>query len=212
MPKTKEEQAEYNRAYYLANKEKTSDQRRAYRFANKEKAAEYHRAYRLANKEKMSELDKAYRLANREKVMIDQWRRHGHYIPEGTEHDAYVRFRDTTHCEFCGWEMIEASDTPRTNSKCRHHDHDIDGADNFIAVICNVCNVREKRCDNTSGESNIRYRNDRGKWLFMISYCGKRHSKADFKTFEEALSYKAAWFALNSPAVFHVPSWTVVLP
>ena len=43
--------AEYNRAYYEANKDKRSEYQRAYREANKDKRAEYNRAYREANRE-----------------------------------------------------------------------------------------------------------------------------------------------------------------
>ena len=180
MPKTKEEQAEYDRAYYLANREKATEYRRA------------------------------YNLENHEKVMIDQWRKRGHYIPEGTEHAAYTRFRDTIHCEFCGWELVEGGKRT-TNTKVRHHDHTIEDGDNFIAVICHVCNLREK-CSNTSGEPNISYHKARGKWVFIISYCGKNHAKTTFNTFEEALAYKRAWMDTNSPNAFHDPAWEMVLP
>ena len=176
----------------------------------KEEAAEYQRAYYLANKEKRAEYDRAYTLENHESKTIASWRRQGHYIPEGTEHAAYTRFRDTIQCEFCGWELVEGG-TKKTNTKARHHDHSIEGSDNFIAVICHVCNTRE-RCDNTSGEPNIYYHKVNEKWGFMINYCRKKYSKSTFKTFEEALSYKAAWFALNSPNVFHDPSWICELP
>jgi len=161
-------------------------------------------------KEETAEYLRAWKLENPEKVMIAKWRNTGHFIPVGTEHSAYTRFSDTTHCEFCGWVLTTGGKT-RTNTKVRHHDHDIDGEDNFIAVVCTVCNVRE-RCTNTSGEPNIHYHKSSEKWRFKIGYCGRSYTKNTFKTFEEALSYKAAWFALNSPAVFHVPAWTVELP
>ena len=153
---------------------------------------------------------RSYHLENHESKMVNAWRKRGHYIPEGTEHDAYVRFRDTTHCEFCGWELVTGGKT-RTNTKVRHHDHTIEGEDNFIAVICHVCNTRE-RCDNTSGEPNISYVKSSGNWRVIIGYCGKTYNKTGFKTFEEALSYKGEWFALNSPAAFHDPAWEMVLP
>lgn len=162
------------------------------------------------NKEDAAEYKRVYHLENHESRLIKHWRRKGHFIPAGTEHAAYTRFRDTTHCEFCGW-MLTTGGTPKSNTKVRHHDHDIDDEDNFIAVICNVCNVREQ-CTNTSGEPNIIYRKDTGKWGFQIRYCGKNHSKSTFNTFEEALSYKAVWFALNSPQIFHDHDWICVLP
>ena len=194
MPQTTEKKAEYNRVYYLENKEKLNAQ---------------HKAYHLVHKEKQTEYMRAYKLKNHEKVMIDQWRTTGHFIPEGTEHAAYVRFRDTTHCEYCGWELVEGGKT-RTNTKVRHHDHDIECEDNFIAVICNVCNLREQ-CTNTSGEPNINYVKETGKWRFRVSYCRKSYSKT-LKTFEDALTYKGEWFTLNSPRIFHEPSWICELP
>ena len=171
---------------------------------------EYARSYRLANKEKAAEYDRVYKLENHESVMIKQWRNRGHFIPEGTEHDAYVRFRDTTHCEFCNWELVSGGRT-RSNTKVRHHDHTIEGEDNFIAVVCHICNTRE-RCDNTSGEPNIAYHKARGKWMVHVTCFGKKYQKSGFKTFEEALTHKAEWFSLNSPQAFHDPSWTSVSP
>jgi len=161
-------------------------------------------------KEEKAEYMRAYNRENHESNMIKQWRKSGHFIPEGTEHDAYVRFRDTTHCEFCGWELVTGG-WAKSNTKCRHHDHDIEGEDNFIAVICNICNVRE-RCNNTSGEPNIYYMKATGKWVFQVTYCRKKYFKGDFKTFEDALTYKGAWFALNSPAIFHESSWICEFP
>jgi len=161
-------------------------------------------------KEEIAEYNRVWNLENPEKVMIAHWRNTGHFIPAGTEHSAYTRFSDTTHCEFCGW-VLTTGGKNKTNTKVRHHDHDIEGSDNFIAVICNICNMRE-RCTNTSGEPNIGYFKRTGKWWFKISYCGKNHNKTIFNTFEEALSYKAAWYALNSPNAFHDPAWTVELP
>ena len=195
MPWTKEKKAEYDRAYRLANKEKAADQ---------------HRAYYLKNKEKVADQWRAYKLENPEKVMIGSWRQQGHFIPVGTEHAAYTRFRDTTHCEFCNWELVSGGKRT-TNTKCRHHDHNIEGKDNFIAIICQNCNLREK-CNNTSGEPNIYYKKARGKWVFQISYFDRWYNKATFTTFEDALAYKAAWFALNSPNVFHDPAWEMELP
>jgi len=162
------------------------------------------------NKENKAEYDRAYKLENRESLMIQNWRRQGHFIPEGTEHAAYTRFSETTHCDFCGWELVEGGKT-KSNTKVRHHDHDIEGDDNFIAIICHVCNTRENRT-NTSGEPNIYYIKQNERWEFRIKYSYKRHSKAGFKTFEEALTYKGEWYALNSPQIFHDPSWEMMVP
>ena len=189
---------------------KDKEKQAAYRLAHKEEQAEYGRAYRVANKEKVSEYMRTYHRENHEEQMIKQWRKQGHFIPAGTEHAAYVRFRDTTHCEFCGWELVEGG-TLRTNTKVRHHDHNIMGKDNFIAVICNACNLRDK-CTNKSGEPNVYYYKRRGKWRFNVAYCGKRYQKDGFSSFEEALTYKGEWFSLNSPRIFHDPSWICELP
>ena len=161
-------------------------------------------------KEEIAEYHRSYKLENHEHLTIKQWRYQGHFIPENTEHDAYVRFRDTTHCDFCNWKLRSGGKT-RSNTKVRHHDHDIEGEDNFIGIICNICNIRE-RCTNTSGEPNIFYSKRTGKWVFEIMCCGIKHTKNIFKTFEEALTYKGEWYSLNSPNVFHDPAWEMVLP
>ena len=210
MPQSKEDRSEYFRAYRVANKEKIVAKQKAYRLANKEKVAEYKKAYRVANKEKVSEYNKAYNRENHESKMIRHWRQHGHFIPEGTEHAAYVRFRDTTHCEFCGWELVTGG-KPKTNTKVRHHDHNIEGEDNFIAVVCHICNIREQ-CTNKSGEPNVFYEKETGNWRFSIKYCGKKYQKGRFSSFEEAVAHKGEWFSLNSPRCFHDPSWICELP
>jgi len=175
-------------------------------YKDKEKVA----AYYLANKERICEYARTYHRENHASKMIKHWRKQGHCIPEGTEHAAYTRFSETTHCEFCSWELVTGGRN-RSNTKVRHHDHDIEGEDNFIAVICNVCNLREK-CTNTSGESHISYVKRNKRWQFRIIYCGKRYEKATFKTFEQAVAYKGEWFSLNSPNAFHDPSWICELP
>ena len=210
MPQSKEEKAEYDRAYNVANREKIAEYARAYRLAHKEERAEYKKAYRLAHREEQAEYARTYHRENHEEQMIKGWRRQGHFIPEGTEHGAYVRFRDTTHCEFCGWELVEGG-YAKSNTKVRHHDHDIEGQDNFIGIICQICNVREK-CTNTSGEPNVYYIQRKKTWAFSIMCFGKKYQKGSFKTFEEALTHKGAWFALNSPQAFHDPEWICELP
>jgi|TARA_R110002110_G_scaffold217324_4_gene431340 hypothetical protein len=176
----------------------------------KEEQAEYKRAYDLEHKEEIAEYRKVWYDENHERQMINKWRYQGHFIPEGTEHAAYVKFDETTHCEFCGWELVTGG-TKKSNTKCRHHDHDIEGEDNFIGIICDVCNKRET-VRNTSGQPNIYYIKLSENWMFQIRYCRKRYSKGGFKTFEDALTYKAAWMATNSPAVFHDPSWEMKPP
>ena len=59
--------ADYQAAYYEANREKIAAQKAAYYEANKEKIADYQAAYREANKEKIADYQAAYREANREK-------------------------------------------------------------------------------------------------------------------------------------------------
>ena len=52
LPPEKRKVAEYQKAYYEANREKVAAQRKAYREANREKVAEYQKAYYEANREK----------------------------------------------------------------------------------------------------------------------------------------------------------------
>ena len=66
---TKEERAEYNKAYYKANKEKFAEYNKAYYEANKEKRAERNKAYYETNKEKFAERWKAYREVNKERLV-----------------------------------------------------------------------------------------------------------------------------------------------
>ena len=67
MSKRNRKIAEYQRAYYEANREKIAEYQRAYYEANREKIAENQRAYYDANREKIAENQRAYREANREK-------------------------------------------------------------------------------------------------------------------------------------------------
>ena len=60
--------AEYQKAYYEANREKLAEYQKAYYEANREKVAEYQKAYYEANREKVAAQKKAYYEANREKI------------------------------------------------------------------------------------------------------------------------------------------------
>jgi len=60
--------ADYQKAYYAANREKVADYQKAYRAANREKLAAQQKAYYAANREKVAAQQKAYYAANREKV------------------------------------------------------------------------------------------------------------------------------------------------
>jgi hypothetical protein len=64
MPKTKEEQREYQRAYYQANKEKAKEYQRAYYQANKD----YFEGWRNKNIEYIKEQRKKYTKENRERI------------------------------------------------------------------------------------------------------------------------------------------------
>ena len=57
---TKEEQREYNRKYYQANREKRLEQMKEWQEANREKLTEYNKEYYQTNKEKKKE----YRQSN----------------------------------------------------------------------------------------------------------------------------------------------------
>ena len=68
LPDAKRKRAEYQRAYYEANRDKVAERQRAYREANRDKVAERQRAYREANRDKVAEYQRAYYEANRDKV------------------------------------------------------------------------------------------------------------------------------------------------
>ena len=63
-----EDQKQYYKDYFEANKEKKLEQAKAYREANREKLVERGKARYEANKEKFAKRDKAYREANKEKI------------------------------------------------------------------------------------------------------------------------------------------------
>ena len=58
--------ADYQAAYYEANREKIAAQKAAYYEANKEKIADYQAAYREANREKYNAYQREYRKRKRE--------------------------------------------------------------------------------------------------------------------------------------------------
>ena len=60
--------AEYQRAYYEANKDSIAEKQRAYREANKDSIAEYQRAYYEANKDSIAEKQRAYYEANKDSI------------------------------------------------------------------------------------------------------------------------------------------------
>jgi len=60
--------AEYQKAYYEANKDSIAEYQKAYREANKDSIAEYQRAYREANKGSIAEYQKAYYEANKDSI------------------------------------------------------------------------------------------------------------------------------------------------
>ena len=64
--------ADYQAAYYEANKEKIAAQQAAYYEANKEKIAAQKAAYYEANKEKIAAQKAAYYEANKEKIAAQQ--------------------------------------------------------------------------------------------------------------------------------------------
>ena len=68
LPYAKRKRAEYNRAYYEANRDKVTEYQRAYYEANRDKVTERQRAYYEANRDKVTERKRAYREANRDKV------------------------------------------------------------------------------------------------------------------------------------------------
>ena len=67
MPPEKRRIAEYQRAYYEANRDSIAEYQRAYYEANRDSIAEKKRAYYEANRDSIAEKQRAYREANREK-------------------------------------------------------------------------------------------------------------------------------------------------
>ena len=65
MSKRNRKIAEYQRAYYEANREKIAEYQRAYYEANREKIAENQRAYREANREKWNAYQREYKKRRR---------------------------------------------------------------------------------------------------------------------------------------------------
>ena len=65
MSKRNRKIAEYQRAYYEANREKIAENKRAYYEANREKIAENKRAYREANREKWNAYQREYKKRRR---------------------------------------------------------------------------------------------------------------------------------------------------
>ena len=135
----------------------------------------------------------------------------GSWIKRGVIMDdrdvTYQLYCDTTHCNTCNVELTTGKRC--TTSKCLDHDHNIYGRENVRGIICHGCNTRDK-CNNTSGEMNISPAKTR--WRFKVMCWGGVVSDKLFDTFEDALAYKSAWFALNSPHVFHDPSWSCISP
>ena len=64
--------AEYQRAYYEANKDSIAEKQRAYYEANKDSIAEKQRAYYEANKDSIAEYQRAYREANKDSIAEKQ--------------------------------------------------------------------------------------------------------------------------------------------
>ena len=65
MSKRNRKIAEYQRAYYEANREKIAENQRAYREANREKIAEAKRTYYEANREKWNAYQREYKKRRR---------------------------------------------------------------------------------------------------------------------------------------------------
>ena len=65
MSKRNRKIAEYQRAYYEANREKIAENQRAYREANREKIAEAKRTYYKANREKWNAYQREYKKRRR---------------------------------------------------------------------------------------------------------------------------------------------------
>lgn len=149
MTKTKEEKAEYNKAYYLKNKDKLQDrnkvyydthagERKVHRAENREEILEREKQSRVRRKDKIQkyrddhkEEMHAYYLANREK-----WQQANLSRKYGISYDDYRHLLDLQQgkCAICGTE------NPGTRQKyfCVDHDH---STGEIRGLLCRGCNL-----------------------------------------------------------------------
>ena len=128
MPKTKEEQREYDKQYYLKNKEKRKKQIAEYQFNNKEvisqQQKEYYKEYRKTESRKKS-------------VRIAKWKQQGILCYDfNLLNDLFLL---TNKCEFCNCDLYGVGN----NKRCLDHDHNITDKFNIRGVLCLSCNFKD---------------------------------------------------------------------
>tara|TARA_R110000824_G_scaffold245603_1_gene434643 strand:- start:230 stop:679 length:450 start_codon:yes stop_codon:yes gene_type:complete len=146
MPKTKEENKEYQRLWRLKNKEKMKEYQQEYRLQNKDKMKEYQQGYqgeyRLKNKDKLKDNLKEYykTYEGKKSYTISKWRERGILC---FDFDLlYDIFLSTTRCEFCNVEFT-TSRYPTKTTKCLDHNHSIKDKFNVRGVVCHPCNIKD---------------------------------------------------------------------
>jgi len=140
MPQTKEEKAETQRLYYIANKEELVEKHRLYKKANKEKIKEQKRLWHEKNKEKNNEIHRLYRQtpSGIRSNHYSDWRKVGVIFESDEDRDViWERYLQSTHCEVCNKEYKNRLD------RCLDHDHDITDAPNFRQILCRNCNNQD---------------------------------------------------------------------
>jgi len=133
MPRTKEEQKEYDRQYYVKNKEKRHKQIKAWNEANKEKSVAIKKKWQVANKEKETERVRKSRATP--KGMKSNYKSWWKCKLGMIWHDfdaLWKRHQSANCCELC----YRSFDTCK---KVLDHDHRSRYARN---VCCNNCNQK----------------------------------------------------------------------
>jgi len=158
--KTREEQKEYKRQYYLKNRERLLQKQKDYRLNNKESIKSYTQS---DNRQKSNK--------------IRYWRQWG---VKGDLEEIYQQYITTTHCELCDIELSNEKKIT-SNRKCMDHCHE---TLEFRNIVCHRCNMTKKEMykNNTTGHKGVYLTNDCGR----IRY---RCKSKRFKTLEEAVKY-----------------------
>jgi len=159
--KTREEQKEYQRQWYLKNRERLLQKQKEYSEKHKEEIKSYNQSENRI---------KLHRISN--------WKKWG---VKGDLEVIYQRYINTTHCDLCNIELtIDKKTSPTSKSMDHCHETLV-----FRNIVCHRCNMNKKVLykNNTTGHAGIYLTNDCGR----IRY---RYKSKRFKTLEEAVKYK----------------------
>jgi hypothetical protein len=133
MPRTKEEQKEYDRQYYLKNKEKRAEQNKEWVEANRERHKAYHKQWNIENREKETERVRKSRATPKgKKSHYKSWWKCKLGMIWDDFDELWERHQSATCCELC----YRSFDTCK---KVLDHDHRSRYARN---VCCNGCNQK----------------------------------------------------------------------